>query len=178
MDNRPQYWEDEQWIIWNSALGVRDFVMIDRVEAGPDGRVAWLEEPYGMVGPFDFDALEATGRIGFAACVVMSRRRWRDYQAQLQQESFEKRRKAQERLFEELARANRRRQRHPSGFQRFDEREQRELLELPIDGDLEAAQIKAAYRRVAKIAHPDVGGSHEHFVRITEARDLLLELVL
>ncbi|MEJ2467841.1 MAG: J domain-containing protein [Campylobacterales bacterium] len=168
-------WEDEQWIIWNGALGLRDFVMIDRVEVESGSRLAWLEEPYDMVGPFSFDELEATGKISFAACIVMSRRRWQADQAQLRQQAFEKLRKAQEELFEELARRNKYKQRHGSPFQQFNEQEQRELLELPVDGALEVSQIKAAYRRLAKKAHPDVGGSHELFVRITEARNALLE---
>ena len=167
-------WEDEQWIIWNSALGLRDFVTIDRVEAGPGGRKAWLDEPYDMVGPFDFDELEASGRIGFAACIVMSRRKWQDDQVQLRREVFERHRKAQEELYEELARANKRKQRYGSSMQQSNEQEQRKLLELPADGTLEPSQIKAAYRQLAKKAHPDVGGSHEHFLLITEARDALL----
>jgi len=177
MDDSPQYWEDEQWIIWNGALGVRDFVMIDRVEAGPDGRNAWLEEPYGMVGPFDFDELETNGRIRFAACIVMSRQKWQDDQAELRRESFEKLRRAQERLYEELNRANRRKRQYGNPLQQCSEQEMRSLLELPADGTLEPSQIKAAYRQLAKKAHPDVGGSHEHFLLITEARDVLLELV-
>ena len=168
-------WEDEQWIIWNGALGIRDFVTIDRVEIDSGRRLAWLDAPYDMVGPFSFDELEATGKIRFAACIVMSRRRWQADQAQLRRQAFEKLRKAQEELFEELARRNRYKQRHGSPLRQFNEQEQRELLELPSDGALEASQIKAAYRRIAKKAHPDVGGSHEHFVRITEARNLLLE---
>jgi len=178
MDDTPQYWEDEQWIIWNSALGVRDFVIIDRVEAGPDSRVAWLEEPYDMVGPFDFDELETNGRINYAACIVMSRQKWQEDQSQLMQEAFEKRRKAQQRAFEELRRSNRRKQQRGNPFQQASEREHRELLCLPLDGELEASEIKAAFRRLARTAHPDVGGSHELFIRITEARDVLLELVL
>jgi hypothetical protein len=169
--------EEEQWIIWNSSLGIRDFVTVGRVETSSDSRHAWLEEPYDMVGPFSLDELETNGRIRFAACTVMSRQRWRDDQAELRRESFEKRRKAQEQLFEELARSNKRKRQHPGPLQQFSEQEHRELLELPIDGALEPSQVKAAYRRLAKQAHPDVGGSHEQFVRITEARNALLELV-
>ncbi len=178
MEETAPYWESEQWIIWNSALGVRDFVIIDRVEAGEQSRVAWLEEPYGMVGPFDFDLLESEGRISFAACVVMSRKRWNEDRAALMGEAMEKRRKAQEQLFEDLARANRRKRQGGSPFQQQSEREMRELLELPAEGVLEVSQVKAAYRQLAKKAHPDVGGSHEHFVRITVARDYLLEIIV
>lgn len=169
-------WEEEQFIIWNSALGIRDFVTIDRVETGPEGRNAWLEEPYEMVGPFDFDELEADGRIHFAACVVMTRQKWQDEQQQLRQEAFEKHREARERLYEELARANGRKRRK-SAFEQYSEKKHRQLLELPVEGELEETQIKTAYRRMAKTAHPDVGGSHELFVKITEARDTLLECI-
>ena len=175
MHDNPWYEEEAPWIIWNSALGIRDFVTIGRVEVGPGGREAWLEEPYDMVGPFSLDELARSGRISFAACVVMSRQKWRDDQAALRRDSFEKRRAAQERLYEELARSNRRKRGRATHALQFDGKEQRKLLELPVDGALEPSQIKAAFRRIARKAHPDVGGSHEQFVRITEARDMLLE---
>jgi curved DNA-binding protein CbpA len=34
--------------------------------------------------------------------------------------------------------------------------------------------VLAAYRRRARTAHPDAGGSAEDFVRLAEARDWLL----
>lgn len=178
MHEHPFSEEEEQWIIWNGALGIRDFVTIARVEIGQDGRSAWLEEPYDMVGPFSLDELETNGRISFAACTVMSRKRWQDDRATLRQEAFERRREAQERLYEELSRANERKRERATHMQQFSEQEHRELLCLPIDGELESSQIKAAFRRLAKKAHPDVGGSHDHFVRITEARNALLESIL
>jgi len=177
MHDNPCYAEEVQWIIWNGALGIRDFVTIARVEAGPDGRDAWLEEPYDMVGPFSLDELETNGRISFAACTVMSRKRWQDDRTTLRQEAFERRREAQRQMYEELARANERKRERTAHMQHFSQQEHRELLCLPIDGELEPSQIKAAFRRLAKKAHPDVGGSHEHFVRITEARNALLECI-
>ena len=177
MQSSPRPAEDEQWIIWNGTFGIRDFVTIDRVESGPEGRSAWLEEPYDMVGPFSFDELETDGRICFAECTVMSRQRWQEDQAQLRQEAVERYREAQQRIFEELARSNARKRRQAAHMRQSDEKEHRELLCLPVDGELEVSQVKAAYRRLAKKAHPDVGGSHELFVRITEARDMLLEII-
>ncbi|MGA8169225.1 MAG: J domain-containing protein, partial [Methylocystis sp.] len=56
-----------------------------------------------------------------------------------------------------------------------DDRESREILNLPADGALEASDINAAFRRLAKTAHPDAGGSDEDYRRIAEARDALLE---
>ena len=165
--------EEEQWIIWNGTFGVRDFVTIEKVEARPEGRVAWLEEPYDMVGPFSVDELETQGRISFAECIVMSRQRWQEDQASLREAAFEKQRETQRRVFEELNRSNRRKRREVL----CDEQEHRELLCLPAEGALEASQVKAAYRRIAKEAHPDVGGSHEQFVRISQARDALLECI-
>ncbi|WP_345974604.1 J domain-containing protein [Sulfurimonas sp. HSL3-7] len=169
--------EEEQWVIWNDAYGICDTVTIARVEIGSDSRKAWLDEPYDMVGPFSLDELERGGRISFAACVVMSHQRWQEDQVALRRASLEKRREAQGRLFEELERANGRRRRRPNRFQQCNEKQHRELLELPADGTLEPSKIKAAFRRLAKKVHPDVGGSHDHFVQITEARDALLELV-
>ena len=176
MQNDPAF-EEEEWIIWNGALGIRDFVTIGRVEVGAGRLDAWLEAPYDMVGPFSLDALRSSGRIGFAECIVMSQKRWREDQAALRRESFEKRRRAEQELFEELKRANKRKRRRAAPSPQCDEQEQRALLELPADGELHPSQIKAAYRKLAKRAHPDVGGSHELFVRITDARNALLGLV-
>ena len=177
MQGSPGPEEEEQWIIWNGKLGIRDFVTIGRVKVGPEGRSAWLEAPYDMVGPFSLDELETKGQIGFAKCVVMSRKRWQDDRVRLREEALEKQREARQRIFEELARSNARKRGQASRRQPCDERAHRETLCLPIDGALEVSQIKAAYRRLAKEAHPDVGGSHEQFVRITEARDALLEII-
>ena len=170
--------EEVQWIIWNGTLGIRDFVTIGRIEEGPEGTNVWLEVPYDMVGPLSLEELQANGLISFAACVVMSRQRWQKDQVQLRQEAIKRHREAQQQLFEELARSNAKKRRRATRIQLFNEQEYRELLCLPIEGGLEEAQINTAYRRLAKKAHPDVGGSHELFVQITEARDALLECLL
>lgn len=167
--------DEEQYVIWNGSFGVADTVTIGRVELEADAKHAWLEEPYSMVGPFSFDALHDEGVIAFAKCIVMTKAKWREDQNRLREESLEKRTKSQREMFEELNRANARRQRG-MGMGGVNEREMRELLCLPLDGELEVVQIKAAYKKVAKTAHPDVGGSHEVFVQIAEARDTLLEL--
>jgi hypothetical protein len=151
--------DKEQWVIWNGSLGILALVTIGRVEAGEGGRRAHLDPPFDMVGPFSLDELETRGRIAFAACVVMSRRRWQDDQIELRRQAHAKRRRAQERPHETP----------------FSERQHRETLNLPIEGALEASQIKAAYRRLAQKAHPDAGGSNDLFCRITEARNALLE---
>lgn len=169
--------EEEQWVIWNGSLGVLDMVTIGRVEVGVNGSNAWLEEPYDMVGPFSLDELETNGQIGFAACTVMSRQRWQSDQVALRREALHNRRKAQRRLFEFQARFNERKIRQPGEFQQTNEKRYRQLLDLPIDGQLEPSQIKAAYRRLAQKAHPDLGGSHEQFVKITQARNALLEAI-
>lgn len=167
--------DEEQFVIWNGSFGVADTVTIGRVELNNDSKEAWLEEPYGMVGPFSFDTLYGEGVISFAKCIVMTKAKWREEQDRLREESLEKRAKAQREMFEELNRANARRQRG-MGMGGIDERAMRELLCLPMDGHLEVTQIKAAYKKVAKTAHPDVGGSHEVFVEIAQARDTLVEL--
>jgi len=110
------------------------------------------------VGPFSLDELETRGRIAFGACLVMSRERWREDQVELRREGQEKRRAFLLRL-------------DWGG----DERERREILNLPANGALEPSDINAAFRRLAKTAHPDAGGSDELYRRIAEARDALLE---
>jgi hypothetical protein len=130
-----------------------------------------------MVGPFSLDELETHGRIAFAACIVMSRLRWREDQAALKHESRNMRRAAQERINEEFARFSGRQSRSHSKRQPLDEREHRATLNLPANGKLERRQVNAAFRRLAQKAHPDVGGSHEQFVRITNARTVLLETI-
>ena len=107
----------------------------------------------------------------------MSRQRWQDDQAALKRESIHLRRAAQERMNEEFARFFGRQGRHHSKRQPVDEREHREALNLPASGKLERRQVNTAYRRLAQKAHPDVGGSHEQFVRITKARTVLLETI-
>lgn len=167
--------EPTLWVVWNGSAGLLAMASMGRVEASASGRSAWLDKPFDMVGPFNLDELESQGCIAFAACIVMSRQKWQEDQAQLRQEAFEKRRAAQERLNAEQARFHRGRNgRHGHG-QHLDERQLRETLNLPVDGRLEPSQIKKAYRRLAQKAHPDVGGSQEQFVRITEARNALLE---
>jgi hypothetical protein len=163
--------EDEQWIIWNSALGIRDFVTIGRIDT--DESVAWLESPYDMVGPFSLDELTTNGLIGFAQCVVMSKQRWQDDREELRQISIEKRRRAQQEMFDNLNRNNKRKMSAYSNTMQ----EYRTLLSLPESGSLELSQIKSAYRKAAKKAHPDAGGSQEMFICIKEACDALMELV-
>jgi hypothetical protein len=149
--------DKEEWVIWNGSLGILAMVTIGRIEDGEGGRVAFLSPPYGVVGPFSLDELEAEGRIAFGACLVMSRQRWQEDQVELRREGQEKRRLALLRL----------------DFQ--DELEYRGVLNLPAEGRLAPADINAAFRRLAKTAHPDAGGTNEEYHRITEARDALLD---
>jgi hypothetical protein len=148
----------EECVIWNGSLGVLDMVTIGRIEDGEGGRSAFLAAPYGVVGPFSLDELETEGRIAFGACLVMSRQRWQEDQVDLRREAQELRRRQMFRLDPE------------------DEQEYRGLLNLPIKGTLDAAEINSAFRRLAKTAHPDAGGTNEQYHRITEARDALLKL--
>jgi hypothetical protein len=150
--------DEEEWVIWNGSMGVLDMARIGRVEDGEGGRKAFLAPPYDAVGPFSFDELDTRGRIAFGACLVMSRLRWREDQVELRLEARERRR-----AFLVQARFG------------ADDREHRAVLQLPMDGALEPAQIKAAFRRLAKTAHPDAGGSDEQYRRVAAARDALLE---
>jgi hypothetical protein len=131
-------------------------VTIGRIEHGEAGRSAWLAAPYDVVGPFSLDDLETLGRIAFGACHVMSRLKWQEDQVELRSEARKKRR---------------------AFAARDDDGEHRELLKLPIEGDLTAQDINAAFRRLAKKTHPDAGGDHEAYISLTEARDTLLETV-
>jgi hypothetical protein len=169
--------DKEQWVIWNGSSGLVAMATIGQVNVVDGRRNAWLDHPFDMVGPVDLDELEASGRIAFAACMVMSRQRWREDQSMLRQYSHERRRAAQERLRKKQARFNNGRRGQRNNTEHLDEKQLRETLSLPVDGRLEPSQIKAAYRRLAQRAHPDVGGSHEQFLRITEARNALLECI-
>ena len=158
---RSGFWsmsDKDEWVVWNGSLGVLDMARMGRVEQDASGRNAWLAAPYDIVGPFDLDELESRGRVAFGACLVMSPRKWRDDQIELRIEAREQRRTLATRF---------------AGFD--DDSAHRVLLELPAEGELTAAEINSAFRRLAKSAHPDVGGSHDDYCRLTEARDALLE---
>lgn len=173
MHNSPVYAEEE-WVIWNGANGLVTTVTIDRIE---NDRMAWLEEPFDMVGPFSLDELETKGRISFAACLVMSRKRWQDDQVELRRKSLKARCAEQQRINDKYAHYSSGHSGHQEKRKSFDEQQHRQTLHLPIDSKLESSQINAAFRRLAQKLHPDVGGSHEKFLRITEARNVLLEYI-
>jgi hypothetical protein len=162
--------DNHEWVVWNGSLGVLDMVAMGRVERDASGRSAWLAAPYDIVGPFSLDELEAQGRVAFGACLVMSRQKWREDQAELRLQAREQRRASAERFAEEFAKRFGMRFDDPD-----DDSEDRALLELPPDGDLSAGEINAAFRRLAKSAHPDAGGDHDSYCRLTDARDALLE---
>ena len=147
--------DKERWVIWNGSLGILDMAAIGLIEDSADGRRAFLAPPYDVVGPFSLDELKTRGRIAFGECLVMSRARWQEDQVGLRLEAREKRRARLFRLDFDS-----------------DDAELREVLKLPVKGAL--AEINAAFRRLAKTAHPDAGGSGEHYRRIAEARDALL----
>jgi hypothetical protein len=160
----------EEWVVWNGSLGVLDMAATGRVERHAGGRSAWLAAPYDIVGPFSLDELEARGRIAFGACLVLSRNKWQDEQIELRRQAREQRRASARRFDAEFARRFGVRFAHQD-----DDGDDRALLELPLDGELTAAEINAAFRRLAKTAHPDAGGDHEAYCRLTDARDALLE---
>jgi hypothetical protein len=148
--------DKEQWVIWNGSMGVLDMATLGRIEEGDGGRSAFLAPPYDVVGPFSLDELETRGRIAFGECLVMSRRRWQEDQVELRVEAQNRRRAFLSRPRFEDGRAH------------------REVLNLPMEGALDPSQINAAFRRLAKTAHPDAGGSDEHYRRVAQARDALL----
>lgn len=148
--------DGDNFVIWNGSLGVLDEVRLGRIDS--DGLQAWLAEPYDMVGPFDLGLLQNHGRVAFMACLVLSKARWRDDQVELRIEAREQRRAALKILLRD-----------------DDDAAARELLNLPDEGALTTQEIQSAFRKAAKSAHPDVGGHHDDYIRLTEARDALLK---
>lgn len=171
------YADEEEWVIWNSEHGLVTTVTVGHVETRANGRVAWMDEPFDMVGPFDLDELETQGRIRFEAALIMSREVWQQEQVALRRESLNYRRAEAERINREYAHYSSGRSEQQAPRKPFNEQKHRKILKLPMDGKLDAGQIKAAFRKLAQKAHPDVGGNHELFVEITAARDALLEFV-
>ena len=51
----------------------------------------------------------------------------------------------------------------------------RQLLGLPLDRRLSAPEIHRAWKRAAKSAHPDAGGSAQAFVALSAARESLIK---
>lgn len=166
---------NEQWVIWNGSLGIADIVTIGEIETTDTHTDAWLEEPYEMVGPFDLNALLTEGKIDFAACSVMSIQKWADDQVVLQRESRKLRHAAQKRLFEKFANLNQNNN-SSSLFAHNHEGNYRARLDLPSEGKLTTSEIKSAFRKLAQKVHPDMGGSQEEFILITEAKEALLKL--
>ena len=50
----------------------------------------------------------------------------------------------------------------------------RKLLHLPLGKSLAPTEIRRAFRRAAKMVHPDMGGSEEAFRELTAAHDMLM----
>ncbi len=176
MTDQPWYMQDEQWVVWNGELGVADRATTGEVEVDAKGRtLLWLDEPYDMVGPLDLRELERFGQTDFANCTVMTRRFWEKNHEALRQEAAFARHAYEQRVREEFARYRQRQQSAPHNpAAAHSERQHRKTLDLPAEGTLDVVQIKSAFRRLAQRAHPDQGGDHEEFVKITEARDALL----
>jgi hypothetical protein len=139
-------------------MGILDMAAIARIEETTSGRSAFLAPPYSAVGPFSLDELEARGRTRFGECLIMSRLRWQEDQVDLRLKARRKR----QALLSRLESGN-------------GEEEYREALDLPPEGTLLPADINTAFRRMAKAAHPDAGGSNEQYRHIVEARDALLQ---
>ena len=56
------------------------------------------------------------------------------------------------------------------------EERDRQLLGLPLDRRLTLLEIQRAYKRVAKTAHPDAGGSAQDFLALSAAREALMKV--
>ena len=51
----------------------------------------------------------------------------------------------------------------------------RQMLGLPLDARLSAPEIHQAYKRAAKTAHPDTGGSARKFQELSAAHEALMK---
>jgi hypothetical protein len=51
----------------------------------------------------------------------------------------------------------------------------RQMLGLPLDRRLSGDEIHRAYKRLAKRAHPDAGGSTQEFMELSAAREALMK---
>ena len=120
------------------------------------GRSAFLAAPYDVVGPFSLDELETQGRYRLW---TMSRHVAAGDGRRIRSICASKRGKKRRAFLFAL------------NFD--DDREYREVLSLPMEGALEPRN-QGRVSTVAKTAHPDAGGSGEHYRRIAEARDALL----
>ena len=152
----------QHFVIWNGGLGMVVQVTLGREEHRAGGREAFLESPFDFVGPLNLDELQTRGRLAFGACLILTLDSWRQDQADLRRDAHQRRR------------VHSHRTPFPPEREARDYRQDRAVLRLPLDGTLQASEIKAAFRRLAKSAHPDVGGSNEQFQGITRARDALL----
>lgn len=48
------------------------------------------------------------------------------------------------------------------------------IMGMATDGTVTVEQVKNRYREMAKLYHPDVGGDHQKFIELTEAKNRLL----
>ena len=53
----------------------------------------------------------------------------------------------------------------------------RRLLGLPLGRRLFGPEINQAYKRAAKAAHPDAGGTEREFLELSKARDVLMRRI-
>ena len=172
LDELDRLLEDE-FIVWNSALGIRDYATVGEVKKDGDSFFIWMDEPYEMVGPLDFHELCRLGELKFEACSILTKQKWQDNYIFLKQESYKKRQKS----FQDFERFNNMRESVKQSKELEKQRESRELLSLPSSGKLTLSQIKNAYKKMVKTEHPDLGGNDERFIRVTEAKDALMKII-
>ncbi len=164
---------EEDYIIYNKDIVLRDFVWIEKIEIKDYKAIAYLEEPYEMVF-FDLEKLILNGKITFEACEVFTTQKWKEDEELIQKKAFFTQRKNQKEFDENINNFFRKK---VNSIQQI-EKKYRKLLDLPIHGELEKRQIKTAYKIIVKKVHPDVGGTHEAFIEVVRAKDILLENVV
>lgn len=168
-----QKYLEEDYIIYNKDIVLRDYVWIEKIITKDEKIIAYLEEPYEMVY-FDIEEIISNGKISFEACEVYTMNKWKEDEKKIQKEAFFQQRKNQQDFNESINNHFRKKEK----LNTQNEKKYRQLLSLPIVGNLEEKQIKTAYKIIVKKVHPDVGGSHETFIEVTKAKDILLEKIL
>lgn len=172
MQDYEQFLE-EDYIIYNKDIILRDFIWIEKIEAKGYKVIAYLEEPYEMVF-FDLEELILNGKIAFESCEIFTTQKWEEDKEIIQKEAFFTQRKNQKEFNENINSFFRKKENSNQQI----EKKYRKLLDLPIHGQLEKTQIKTAYKIIVKKVHPDVGGTHESFIEVARAKDILLDNIV
>jgi hypothetical protein len=151
---------DIEWLVWNKFNGNLEIASIVQVWKTKFGRNAYLSDPHKeKIGAIDLDELLRKGRFEASGKIVFSQEQWELERADLLEKFNKFKSQASSYVW-------------PNSVSK--EAEYRKLLNIPADGPVHKEEVILAYRKLAKVYHPDVGGSEEDFKRITKAKDELI----